>query len=176
MQSANVDMLHYGAITFVGLNNGITVTGNIITSNAYAFYSFTGSPTIATGARTNIWIDPSNKVLSVGPGFTISGNSGAAVTAQGGFQGMYSTVPPFVSACGTNPSVDSYATRESGTVTFGSGSPTSCTLTFGNPYSSYEECTMSTSTTLAALTQNLSSLVISGSLLTGTATWSCNGS
>lgn len=73
--------------------------------------------------------------------------------------------PPVITACGTSPSVDAHATNYSGTVTFGSGVLSSCTITFGTSFTTYDHCTIAahTGSTVLSYSYTLSALTITGS-------------
>ncbi len=171
----SIDATHYGSIALYGTATEITISGNTISgSGAWDFFSFTNASGFLTGARSSIWIDQNNRVSGAALG--IFGSS-ASVAAQGGFQGFGNTLPTTVSSCGTSPSLDSYASREGGTLTFGSGSPSSCTLTFNPAFNATEHCVVTPSAPLAAfyVSQSLSALTLNATALTGSAAWMCQG-
>lgn len=87
-------------------------------------------------------------------------------------------VAPSVSSCGTSPSLDTYATDISGTVTFGSGSPTSCTITFGSAFTTYDHCRVTFQSGIVAgygYTYSLSAITITATALSGAADYICDG-
>lgn len=60
---------------------------------------------------------------------------------------------PWVSSCGTSPSIASYSTNQSGTITAGSGALASCTLNFGTPrWINPPACTITSNTSILAQT------------------------
>jgi hypothetical protein len=91
----------------------------------------------------------------------------------------YAGSPPAVTACGTSPSLDNFANDTTGTVTPGTGAVASCTITFANPYITWDHCRVSSQTTVASFgyTYTLVHVVITGtSLLGGKFDYSCDGS
>ena len=47
---------------------------------------------------------------------------------------------PVLSTCGTSPTLNTYATDLAGTITFGAGAVTACTITFAQPYATPPTC------------------------------------
>lgn len=89
-----------------------------------------------------------------------------------------SNVKPVVSACGGGtPAADANATDWSGSVTFGTGSPTSCLLTFTNAFTIYNHCHGEPNSALSGfyVTYNLTGITFNGASLSGTATYGCDG-
>lgn len=57
---------------------------------------------------------------------------------------------PTVSSCGTSPSIDSNSSNYAGTVTVGSVSATSCTITFASAFTTYNHCVITSQQSVAA--------------------------
>jgi trimeric autotransporter adhesin len=128
----------------------------------FALYSLqgTGSYNVAVGSATgqNVTTGVSNTLIGRNTGSNITTGSanilvGASLSALsattsneiniGGllFYNNNSTAAPAVSACGTSPSIDAHANNRSGTVTVGSGTVTSCTVTLaGSGYTTWNHC------------------------------------
>lgn len=79
----------------------------------------------------------------------------------------FSMGAPSVSACGSSPSV--VGNNQAGTVTTGTGTPTSCTLTFNttNPFSGVPSCVVTWRANLATMTYSPSQTAV---VMTQTAT------
>lgn len=73
---------------------------------------------------------------------------------------------PTVSACGTSPALGTNSTDTAGTVTTGTATPTSCTITFGHAHTNVPSCIVEDSTALA----NLTSFTVSASAIVVTTT------
>ncbi len=69
-------------------------------------------------------------------------SSGAATALN--FIGI--AAAPSISACGTSPAVNSASTNNGGNFATGSGSPTSCSITFQTPFPNNAFCTLTPST------------------------------
>lgn len=117
-------------------------------------------------------------------GATTTGSSGstvqtpscvASVTAIGHF--AVQGVAPAVTPCGTSPSIDANASDGEGTVTVGTGVPTSCVVTFAKAFPTYAHCTVTPETALATFgyTYTLSALTITGGALSGVIDYRCTG-
>jgi hypothetical protein len=67
--------------------------------------------------------------------------------------GAHQAIPPgptpTVSSCGTSPTIS--GNDEDGLITTGTGTPTSCTMTFAVPYNSTPYCSASWATNLASM-------------------------
>jgi hypothetical protein len=63
---------------------------------------------------------------------------------------------PIVSACGTSPSISALSRDNAGVITTGSGSPTSCTITFRNQFLNPPVCTISDN--LTSITPDISAI------------------
>ena len=76
---------------------------------------------------------------------------------------------PVLSSCGTSPSLDADATDQSGTITVGSVSATTCTLTFSAVKPAVPHCNVTSQTGTIAITytESASALVITNAALTG---------
>lgn len=89
-----------------------------------------------------------------------------------------STGAPAVSSCGTSPSIDAHANNVTGQVTAGTGSPTSCTVTFaGTGYGTWNHCqvTAETSQSTFGYSYTTTVLTITGAALTGKIDYDCQG-
>jgi hypothetical protein len=97
---------------------------------------------------------------------------------QGGV--TYLGTAPAVSACGTSPSIDSHATNFSGTVTAGSGTVTSCTVTFAaSGFATWVHCRVSPESTIAAFGYSYTKTVLTvtaTSLTSDVFDYACDGS
>lgn len=79
----------------------------------------------------------------------------------------FSMTAPGLSSCGTNPAIT--GNNQAGVITMGTGSPTSCTLTFApaNPFASVPSCVVSWQVNVASMQYAVSQ---GGIVLTQTAT------
>lgn len=94
-----------------------------------------GSSTLTTGQH-NILIGTSNAVTTPASGSSNEINIEGLL-----FYNTASVAAPAVTACGTSPSIDAHANNRSGTVTVGTGTDTSCTVTFaGSGYTTWNHC------------------------------------
>ena len=166
-----------GSATMIYYNGTGTSGGSLIARNnaIYATYGNSSVSGIAIGNTGSIFADITGNELfsfstaiSLGSSATptlVEGNtthfSGtASITAGTGSVAVLSgnffdKVPtPSPSACGTSPSV-SANDNGVGTVTFGGGSPSSCTLPFAIPFGRTPRCTLTPHT--AGITAYLSS-------------------
>ncbi len=108
---------------FIGRRSGLTITG---VQNTVAI-GYEAAPTT------------SNQVVLGAAGTT-------EVTTPGRYTGTKftsSTAAPAASTCGTTPAVDANSTDVSGAVTFGTGTPAACTITFTAAYPTAAYCTIS---------------------------------
>ena len=108
----------YGLYVYDLANNG-TIT------NTYGIYL--GSLTSAT---------QTNKAYNIYESDTAAKNRFSSHIGYGGSA-------PTVSSCGISPSIDAHATDASGTVTIGSGTVASCTITFNVAYTTWNHCIVS---------------------------------
>lgn len=94
-------------------------------------------------------------------------NAGSKLTIGGHY--AYNTGLPVVSACGTSPSIDAHATDSSGTVTVGTVSASSCTITFANAYSTWNHCRVTSQGVVASLAYSytLSAITVTATSLVG---------
>jgi len=106
-------------------------------------------------------------------------NSAQTYNRTVGAQYSFSGSAPAVSACGTSPSIDSNATNASGTVTVGSGTDTSCTVTFaGGGYATWNHCQVSPEAVDAGFAYSYTKTVLTvtaTSLTSEKFDYSCNG-
>jgi hypothetical protein len=112
-------------------------------------------------STTNLqeWRDNSDAILS-------------NVTATGGLQiqkhvESRGTTPAVAGSCGTSPTI--VGTDVAGKVTTGTGSPTSCTLTFATAWTNAPACmvTNETSANLARAVSTTTTVILSGTLVAG---------
>lgn len=100
--------------------------------------SFATGANNATGTIEIQWLVPrtlSNFTLAVGGHIT-----------TGKINGF---LPPTLSSCGTSPSLSSNSNDTAGTITTGTGTVNSCTMTFGQTWDLSPVCTSNTSTSTA---------------------------
>ena len=132
----------------------------------------------ATGnGNTTIGFNVASTTLTTGTGNIEIGTSSATDTPAaassnqiniGGllFWNKVSLAAPVVSACGTTPTIDANANNRSGTVTVGTVTAASCTVTFaGAGYTTWNHCRVTSQTTLAAFAYSYTKTVIT---VTGT--------
>lgn len=85
-----------------------------------------------------------------------------------------------VTTCGTSPTISSGANDVHGTITVGSGTPTSCTVTFGKPYASAPDCVIednAAGVTSSIGSQTATAFTVNFSLgMTGSFAYICIGS
>ena len=92
------------------------------------------------------------------------GDSLIKQAGPGGHQFWGGSVPT-LSACGTNPAI--IGTDSAGSVTFGTASPTGCTITFGTAFAAAPICTVTWRANLASMAYTVSTTALT---LTQTAT------
>jgi hypothetical protein len=140
-----------GGVSFSGSSNNDTVSGNVV-------FDDQGTPTQKYGIWGNTGSTYSN--LTIGAN-TLTGN------LTGPLGGVFG--PPGVTSCGTSPSITANSSRLSGTVTAGSGA-TTCTLTFGDPFSIVKGATVTSRSGLAGIsyTPATATLVVTATGLGGT--------
>ena len=113
-----------------------------------------------------------------------TGNSQNALTAAYTFDGndhaASGGLKPVVTTCGTSFAIDSNSTDSAGQVTVGSGSPTSCVITFKIAYATYDHCVISPESALVSFTYSYSLTAITlggtGNSLSGKVDYRCEGS
>jgi hypothetical protein len=150
-----VNFLHDGGTTFV--NRGLSATAGGVTA-------FGGTPSTASSIDYD-QTGPTAWTFHQRPNTTFVNNvtySGSAPTAAG---------------CGTGASLDSKASRGSGTLTFGTGTVTSCTLTFSPAFTAANHCRVSyqTSAGSTGFSYSLTAITLTGTALTGKADYNCDG-
>jgi hypothetical protein len=161
-----------GAVTVQGggSNNGAGGAVTIKGANA------AGSANNNGGAVT---IQAGSKTGTGAQGVVIINTAGATLAAEfdGNQHRSYGGAAPAISSCGTSPSVDAHATDTTGTATVGSGSPTSCTITFNKAYATWNHCRITPQSALAsfAYSYSLSAITINGAALSGQIDWTCDG-
>jgi hypothetical protein len=95
-------------------------------SAAFQALASTGSGSVFKATAGNIWFGGGNKIA-----FGTDGNMHIRTTNE-------ASSTPALSSCGTSPTI--VGSDIAGTVTMGTGSPTGCTITFANAYSSAPHC------------------------------------
>jgi len=120
-----------------------TLAGGTTAQNVVAI-GYQVANTLTTGQH-DVLIGTSNAVQGT------SNTSSNEINIEGLlFYNTNSTAAPAVSSCGSTPSIDSHANNRSGTVTVGSGTVASCTVTFaGTGYSTWNHCRVTPHSTLA---------------------------
>jgi hypothetical protein len=169
--AGNLAVTNQGA-TLLGAEAGRKATGDHLTiiGDQVAQTLATGSKDIVIGADITVDVPAANTSNMLNIGNLIFGNLSNA------------TGHPAISACGTGPTVDGKSNNKSGTVTVGTGTPASCTITFaGTGYASWNHCRVTSqkgqtavanfgySYTLTAIT------VTATSLLTDVIDYDCDG-
>ena len=113
--------------TFTGPDEA-TITGTV-SGNCYFLF---GQQSYVEGNSGTMNIAPFPGCTAASGSFVEGANIDGAINPIAlGTRNLQSA--PTVSTCGTSPSITTQATDTSGTVTLGSGSPTSCTVAFHNP-------------------------------------------
>lgn len=158
-----------GGNTVFGRDSGNKITGggsNLIGGLLVA------STTLTTG-NNNILLGTSSATD------TVASNTSNEINVAGLlFWNSNSLAAPAVSACGTSPSIDAHANNRSGTVTVGTATPASCTVTFaGTGYTTWNHCRVTPGTTLAtfAVSYTKTVLTITGTALSGNIDYDCDG-
>lgn len=133
-------------------------TGNVTLSSGTSTAGNSGNVTIAVGSAGG-----TSGTLNL----SLNGQVNTQFTANShhNFQG---TVPT-VSACGTGPSIDSFASDTSGTVTVGTVAAASCTITFASAYTTWNHCRVTSQGIVASLAYSytLSAITVTGTSLVG---------
>lgn len=107
----------------------------------------------------------------------LTGTSNPNPILFGGNVSFAGTVP-VISSCGTSPTVDSHATNNSGTVTVGTGTATSCTITFAAAYVTWNHCrvTSQSSEAVFAYSYTKSAITVTAtSLVSDLIDYQCDG-
>jgi hypothetical protein len=84
---------------------------------------------------------------------------------------------PTIASCGTSPTVDSNATDSAGTANIGTGTVTSCTISFKIAYGTYNHCVVSPQSALGSFgySYTTSAITLTGSALSGKVDYRCEG-
>lgn len=156
--NAQTNYLDFGGNNNIAIGNGAGhITGG---GSNIEIGPFVGSTTLTTGSR-NILIGTSSSTDTVA-----SGDSDKIIIGDMLYLNHNSTAAPAVTSCGTSPTIDSHANNHSGTVTVGSGTATSCTVTLaGTGYSTWNHCRVTPHSTLAAFAYSYTTTVLT---VTGT--------
>lgn len=157
-----------GAVVRISAYNG-AATNHVITvsKNASDFFNYNGS-----ASPTSVKVYANRSVTFYSPGvnhWTTDGNYGVQNAPSGA---------PTISACGTSPTVDANSSNSSGTVTAGTGTVTSCTITFAIAYGSWAHCnvTPESSTAAFAYSNTKSAITLTATSLTsGLFDYRCDG-
>lgn len=146
--------------TCVGFQCGLLVT---VGGSNTILGAGVGSTVLTTGS-SNILIGTSSATGVVSAGDSSKLNIGGMI-----FNDLAGTSAPTISSCGTSPSVDAHANNYSGTVTVGSVSATTCTVTFAHAYTTWNHCRVTAQTTLAGLAYSYTTaaITVSATGLTG---------
>ena len=172
-------LTNQGGNTLTGYN-----TGHVLTAGNNTFNGYTAGLTVTTGhdntcigataCATTAQTGNNNIVIGSGKD-TLTSSISNEINIGGLIWRTTGTVA--VSACGGSPSVDANANSVFGTATMGSGSPTSCTLTWTPFYSTYSHCRVTPETSQAGFgySYTLGVLTITGSALTGKVDYECDG-
>lgn len=153
----------------IGYFDGVSLTTG--TENVEIGYAV-GFSTLSTGSN-NIIIGAGTGVDSVSSSTSNEINIGQLL-----FYNNTSISAPTVSSCGTSPSIDAKANDRSGTVTVGTVTATSCTITFASAYASWNHCrvTAHSSITGLAYSYTLSAITITGTtLVSDVLDYDCDG-
>lgn len=159
-----------GNNTFFGLNSGNKMTTGA--SNLCLGFS-SCSTSLATGSNNIILttataqgdVDTASRSNLI--------NIGGVVKFQNSSLGV-----PVVTACGTSPVIDANANNVAGTVTVGTASPASCTITFaGTGYRVFNHCQVTTQSANVGFgySYSLTAITLTGSALTGKVDYWCSG-
>lgn len=165
-------------LTPITTNSSGSYTKAAIALNSQDRIYFNGTNGSQPGIASSVGSDYIAYNSGVGGLIFVSGNNGsfqvnpgqvtAAVPLAVAAHIISSGSAPSVSACGTSPSLTS-ATDTKGIITVGTGTVTSCTLTFASAYASLPACVVNASTTAAtiAVTVTTSALTITSSSSVG---------
>ena len=129
-----------------------TVLGSNVGSTTFA----TGTDVILIGTSSNTDTPAAGSSNIINIGGLWYGNTG-------------SLAAPSTFTCGTTPSVDAHANNRSGTITAGSGTVTSCAMTFaGTGYTTWNHCRVFPQSAIAsfAYSYTLTGITITGTSLT----------
>lgn len=108
-----------------------------------------------TGSHSN-FIDASggacssNFILSPSTLFVVTCGGALTATSVASNKYLNTSASPSLSSCGTSPTVSANSTNSAGQITTGTGAPTSCTMTFANPYPTAAFCTIHAANAAAA--------------------------
>ena len=145
-----------------------------LSSAAFAF-DLPGAPGAIYPTAILPW--PGVTAPPIDPSFTVSGVSLGTIVAN--FTAILSAAPT-VSSCGTSPSIDSGASNRSGTVTVGSGTVSSCTVTFvSSGFTNVVHCRITPQTASLAVfgySYTKTAVTVTATSLTGAKfDYDCNG-
>ncbi len=127
-------------------------------------------PTFTGPSGTNPGVNPlnlgdANAILGAVNANLAPPNAGLTPPAANSTHVQTGGVPPVLTSCGTTPAVTGSDTA--GVVTMGTGTPTTCTITFAVAYTAAPYCTVTWQTNIASMIYTVSASAIS---LTQTAT------
>jgi hypothetical protein len=158
-----------GGNTILGTSTGTQLTTGTVNT---ILGRLVGSTTLATGTN-NILIGTNPQVDTPLAGSNNMLNIGGLL-----FANINSLAAPAVSACGTTPAIDANANNRSGTITVGTATPASCTMTFaGTGYASWNHCRVMPHATLVAFAYayTKTTLTLTGTALSGAIDYDCDG-
>ena len=122
------------------------------TGGSNSAFGYQSGDLITTGGNNTIaGFQVASSTLTTGSGNILLGTSNAVTTPASSssnfidigqllFFNKNSTAAPTVSSCGTSPAIDTKANMASGTVTVGSGTVSSCTITFASALNTWNHC------------------------------------
>ena len=135
--SDGIDIISSSAINFwVSSSKLVTISGTSLSNGVLSVLSTVGSTSPTTGA------------LAVAGGAGISGSAyvGGSVVGSGSITAatylLNSANAPTVSSCGSSPTAAGTSGNNGGYFTLGTGTVTSCTVTFGTAYPTAAFCTV----------------------------------
>ena len=164
------------ATTGSGKNVAVgTAAGKTLTTGAYnTLIGGNAGATVLTTGHDNIIITTAGNAATT----PAAASSNEVNIANLLFLNSNSIAAPALSACGTAPTIDTYANNKSGTITFDGTAPASCTVTFaGTGYSTWNHCRVTPHTTLAVFGYGYTKtvLTITATALSGAVDYDCDG-
>jgi hypothetical protein len=137
--------LHTSGITGTALIIGSNSSNGTFISPNYANNTGTYDVSIASGSSNNLFyasIINHARISDSGTNTSYISSVELTTGAASAINGHFGTVGgvPVISACGTSPSIASNANDHAGKFTVGSGSVTSCTVTFAVAYTNPPSC------------------------------------
>lgn len=181
-QAANA-LTSGGYVTAIGTKALAAVTGSFNTAVGYntgpSLVAGTSNVFLGYQAGTTCASGSSNIIIGVNSACKAAANSNMINIGGLIYYNVNSAAAPAVTSCGTSPSIDANANNKSGTVTIGTGSPASCTVTFaGTGYSSWNHCRVTAQTgglVNFGYGYTLTVLTITSTALSGKVDYDCDG-